>query len=472
MSEPARASLWYVFCNVLNKGISLMSMPIFTRIMTEDQYGTFSVFQSWYNILVIFTSLNIFLGGYQKGMIRWKDDISAFTSSCMGLMFTITCGFGLVYLIAPDFFSAFLQLPPILMLPMFLELLFMPAIDLWATRKRFDYKYRAYVAVSLAMNTLCMVSGVIGVLVTDYKLEARVYTDVFSKLLFCVPIFALIFYKGRRFFDKEYWKYDLQFNLPLLPHYLSNYVLNQSDRLMINSLDSAAAAGLYSAAYNISMMMTLITTAINNSLTPFIYHHLEHEEVEPIRKSSRPLVLLIAVLSIVTMLFAPEVITIFASSKYASSIYVIPPTAASVYFIFVYNLYSNVEYYYEKTKLITAATLAAACLNLLLNWIFIPMFSYYAAGYTTLVSYMLLAFMHYTFYKKVMKECLPGKPNVFDGRYILQCSALVLISMGVIALTYPLPMLRYSLIAILAVVLIIRRKQVMVLIQKLMKKEI
>ena len=64
LSLPVKASLWYTVCNVINKGLALLSTPIFTRIMTEEQYGTFSVFQSWYSILIIWKAEN----DYRKGL--------------------------------------------------------------------------------------------------------------------------------------------------------------------------------------------------------------------------------------------------------------------------------------------------------------------------------------------------------------------------------------------------------------------
>ena len=103
LSQPVRAGLWYTVCNVLNKGISLLSTPIFTRIMTEEQYGTFAIFQSWYNILLIFTSLNMFLGSYEKGLLLYRDDVDGFTSSLLSLVTTITAGFALVYAVAVPF---------------------------------------------------------------------------------------------------------------------------------------------------------------------------------------------------------------------------------------------------------------------------------------------------------------------------------------------------------------------------------
>ena len=66
------------------------------------------------------------------------------------------------------------------------------------------------------------------------------------------------------------------FNLPLIPHYLSNYILNQSDRLMIGKMVGNTQAAYYSVAYTISTMMILIMNAINNSLTPYIYQSLEN----------------------------------------------------------------------------------------------------------------------------------------------------------------------------------------------------
>ena len=44
ISVPIKAAFWYTICNFINKGISLLATPIFTRIMTEEQYGTFSIF--------------------------------------------------------------------------------------------------------------------------------------------------------------------------------------------------------------------------------------------------------------------------------------------------------------------------------------------------------------------------------------------------------------------------------------------
>jgi O-antigen/teichoic acid export membrane protein len=153
----------------------------------------------------------------------------------------------------------------------------------------------------------------------------------------------------------------------------------------------------YSVAYTIATMMNLVVTAINNALTPFIYQSINSGKSKDIKKTTAPAFFIMALMCIITMAFAPELIMIFAGRNYSQAIYVVPPVAASVYFIFLYGMFSTIEYYYQKTVKIAVATFVAAALNIVLNYVFIKSYGYYAAGYTTLVSYMLLAFLHYRF---------------------------------------------------------------------------
>ena len=458
MSLPVKAALWYTLCNVINKGIALVSTPIFTRILTEEQYGTFAIFQSWFSILIIFTSLNVFQGGYQKGLILYKKDEMNFTSSQLGLTTIITAIWFIIYILKIDFWTNVFELPINLMLAMFIELLFIPALELWSSQQIFNYKYKKYVFLTIAMSVFSLGGGVIAVLYSSEKLEARVYTDVLSKALFAGALFILIFKSGKCFFSRQYWKFALLFNLPLIPHYLSTFILNQSDRVMIGRMVGNSQAAYYSVAYTISTMMILITGAINNSLTPYIYRALEKNNEKSIKDATKPILILVAALCFITMAFSPEAIRIFGGEKYLEAIYVIPPIAASVFFIFLYTLFSNIEFYFQKTRFIALATGISAIVNLILNFIFIKIYGYYAAGYTTLVCYICLAVLHYIFYRKVLKE-ENMKNNVYDMKMICLMSFIVIIGMTVFAVTYRYIFIRYAILAsILIITLIFRNK--------------
>lgn len=470
LSLPVKASLWYTICNIINKGIALLSTPIFTRVMSEEQYGQFAIFQSWVSILIIFTSLNIFLSGYQKGLILFSNDVEGFTSSQLGLIMLITLIFLGIYIITPSFWTSFLQLSPVLMFAMFIELFFMPAIELWSAKQRFDYKYKKYVTLTIFMTAVSLIGGVIAVSLTSYKTEARVYADMLSKSLVGILLLILISHRGKTFYNKNYWKYALEFNLPLIPHYLSNYILNQSDRLMIGRMIGTAQAAYYSVAYTISSMMLLITTAINNSLTPYIYKAIKAGKTKSIRKVANGLVVLVSCLCVCVMAFAPEVIYFFAGKKYMDAIYVIPPIALSVLFIFLYSLFSTIEYYYEKTKWISFATFICAALNLILNAIFISIYGYYAAGYTTLVCYIFLAYVHYLFYKKTLKE--ENIVNeIYDTKLILVVSLGTVTMMFVLVTVYKNILIRYFLVLVLIIVALTNRSRIKNLLLTVKNKE-
>ena len=53
-----KASLWFLICSFLQKGISVISTPIFTRLLSTAEYGQYSVFSSWLGIINIFVSLS------------------------------------------------------------------------------------------------------------------------------------------------------------------------------------------------------------------------------------------------------------------------------------------------------------------------------------------------------------------------------------------------------------------------------
>lgn len=466
MAPPVKASLWFTICNILNKGFALLSTPILTRIMSTEQYGTFSIYQSWYSIVTIFATVNVFQGAYTTGIVRFEKEQHTLESSLLGLTTTLTLTLFGIFLFTSNFWTEVSGLPTLLVIPMFAEITFMAAYELWAATQRFDYKYKQLVAVSIFMTVGSLGLGIVAILATDYKVEARVFSDVLLKCIIGIVLYINIIWKGRSYFCFKYWKYALVFSVPLIPHFLSHFVLGQSDRIMIGTLSGKSEAAIYSVAYSISMMMTLITNAINNSFCPYTYKKLKNKEVKGIGKSANTLFCLVGGLCIITMSFAPEVINIFAGPEYYNAIWVVPPIAASVFFIFAYAMFSNVEYYYGKTIGISVASIGCAFLNLGLNYVFIRLWGYLAAGYTTLISYICLSVLHYIMYYRVAKEELRSDMKIYNTKVIFLIAAVVLIVMGSMLFVYQYSLIRYGIILSLLSIAYYNRQRIKELMQK------
>lgn len=467
MSEPVKASLWYTVSNVMLKGIALLSTPIFTRIMSQAQYGSYSVYQSWYAIFSIITTLNLFQGGFNKGMMRYEKDRDGFISSQVTLMALMVLGWAGVYFLNTDFWDNLIGLTPPLMAAMFIELWGVTTVEFWSARERFDFKYRRYVFVSSATTILSISIGIVTVLLSEDKVMARVYSDVFAKVIFGAVLFIPLLLRGKKLFCWEYWKYGLCFNLPLMPHFFSTFILHQADRIMIDNMVGSAEAACYSIAYAISSMMQLITDAINKALIPYIYRMIGAERVADVRKNTKGLFVLVGVLAILVMSFAPEIILVFAGRDYMEAMWIIPPVAGAMYFIFCYNMFSTFEYYFQRTGMIAVASCVCAVLNIILNYIFISLFGYQAAGYTTLFCYIMLALLHYTFYKKIIKTEIPEQGDVFDMKFVVLVSVGVLVTMGVILVVYRVTILRYALLASILLLGIVKRKWVIAQLKNL-----
>lgn len=469
LSTPAKASIWFAICSFMQKGISMITVPIFTRILTKEQYGVFSVYQSWYNVVAIFATLNLSLGVFYNGMIKYEGDRDRYTSSMQGLSTTVTGILFVIYLFSHSFWNRVLQLDTLFIVAMFIELMFVPAYQLWTARQRFDYKYRRMIIATMIIAIFSPLTGVIAVLCTEYKAEARVLSYVGVQVAVGLVLYLVNIQKGKKLFVKEYWKFALGFNIPLIPHYLSMMILGQSDRIMISRMVGTGEAAVYTVAYNIGLLIQLVTTAISNSFNPYTYKAIQKKEYKSIGENANFLLLLVATAAVGIMLLGPEIIRIFAAPSYYEARWVIPPVAVATYFIFCYPLFSNVEFYFEEKRYVAWASMIGAITNVILNAIFIPVFGFVAAGYTTLFCYGIFVVCHYIFHKKVIAQNIPGTV-IYDMKVVTAISLGLLVVMVLITITYNSNLLRYILAVLMVTGLFIKRKTIISRIKSIRKK--
>lgn len=93
MSVAKKASLALIFAKFCQKGIAMVSTPIFTRIMDTDQFGAITNFTSWQSIIVIIATLNLSQGVFNNGMLEFKNDRNRFTFSALALANGCTVAF-------------------------------------------------------------------------------------------------------------------------------------------------------------------------------------------------------------------------------------------------------------------------------------------------------------------------------------------------------------------------------------------
>lgn len=461
LSASVKASMWFAVCNILQKGISFITVPIFTRIMSTEQYGVYSVYQSWYTIIAIFATLNLYYGVFNNGMLKFENERDRFISSLQGLSTLMTIALFVLYNLGRSFWNSLFGLSSLYIYAMFTELLFAPAYMYWSARQKFEYKYKSLVFVTIFIAVGSPLLGVLAVLSTSYKAEARVLSFVFVQVCVGFIFYISNFRKSNKFFSREIWKYALAFNLPLVPHYLSQTVLNAADRIMISNMVGTDKAAIYSVAYNISQMMVLITNAINNSFVPYTYNSLKKENYAGLRKSSTVLVVFIAICTIVVMSLAPEIICIFGPEEYREAIWIIPPVSVSVFFMFLYSLFGNIEFYFERSKYMMWASVSGAILNVILNYFLINAFGYIAAGYTTLSCYGVFVALHYVFYRKTLKSNGISIDLIYNNKFFAAIVFGMLGTVVVMNILYLYTPVRYLCVIIILLTSLVKRRLIL-----------
>lgn len=470
MSVQARSAIWFAICSILQKGISFITVPIFTRLLTTDQYGTYSLYLSWLEILTIITSLYLFNGVLNNAMVKFDRDRERYISSMQGLTISLSTIVFCIFLCFQRKWETLFGLAPVYIYLMFIEALVVPALNYWSCKQRFEYKYKKLVGVTLAKSVANPLVGVIAVLISRDKALARVSSIVIVEVLFCGVIMVLQFIRGRSFFDKHYWKYAIIMGLPLLPHYLSGLILNQADRIMIEKMVGRSEVALYSVSYNVGMLVQIFTLAIGNAITPWMYQRLKNGDYKGIGNTINYLLLLFSGIAFGLILCSPEVVLILGSEKYINAVYVIPPVAASVFFIFLYNLLSIPQFYYEKTNYMLIASLTAAFANIVLNYVFIKLFGYVAAGYTTLTCYIIYSLGHFIISRRLITKHFPGMADEIFNKKVILFLATITIVLGIGSnFLFNYAVIRYGIIGVIIIIAFLFRNHIFSMINQIKK---
>lgn len=190
LSAPVKASIWFTICNVVQKGIALISTPIFTRIMTTQQYGVYTIYQSWYQVLTIFATLNLSAGVFNNGLTKYPDKKNRLVSSLQGLSTTVTFLLFLIYIAYPKFWNDIFGMSTLFVVAMFAQLLLEPAYLFWSAEQRYRYSYKNLIFTTMIIAIGSPLIGIISVMSTTYKAEARVLSFVLVQVVLGFPSFS------------------------------------------------------------------------------------------------------------------------------------------------------------------------------------------------------------------------------------------------------------------------------------------
>lgn len=463
-----KASLWFFICSVFQKLISVISTAVFTRVMTTGDYGLISIYNSWTDILLMIASLSLNVGCFNVGMTRYDTRRESWVSTLQILSLISASVVTVIFIATFNIWGDWVGLSFLICCVMAVTFYFNPAVNLWTAKQRYTSSYRKLGTMTLAFSVCTLLLSLVMVLNSDHKGEAKIIasaavTVIFGAVLLVCNLRAV---EEDKFFDASFGKFAFKYNLQMMPAFISTSFMSQIDRIMIDRMISRDAAAIYSVAYNVAFMISIVSGAINATYNPWLMQKVKNKNFDRVNEIG--IAISVALLFVIEgfIFLAPEVVKILAPIEYYEAIYIIPAVAGSTFFTLIYGMYSPVPQYKLHVASLASINVLAGIVNVTLNYIAIAKWGYIAAGYTTFISYFIYGFGTAIFSIYLLKK--DGiKEKIYNGKLLTLMVLGLVISIIVVPLLYNFFIVRYLLLSIILIVFFLKRQTIINLIKML-----
>lgn len=449
-SKAVKAGIGYTIGNYLVKGLAFLTIPIFSRLLTVDDFGLYNIYVAYESILYVIIGFSVH-ACVKNAKYDYKEKFDEFVSSIVLLSVISMVVWIIAAFVLFTFRSEVLGMNRLITVMLIFNSFGSSILLIYNTYIGLYYEYKSYLLLSVANSVLNISFSLVFILfvLKNDGYTARVLGTAIPGFLIGLYIVFLFFSKAKPKVNFSYWKYALLYSIPIIPHGISQVILNTFDRIMIKSMVDETAAGLYSFSYTSYTLVFVTAVSLEKVWSPWMYEQLNAKKFDNIRHRQKDFVIGMSLFVSLIVLLAPEMILILGGAKYSESIYTVIPLVLSGYFVFLYSLPVCVEYYCAKTKMIGLGTTVAAVINIILNFIFIKAFGYTSAAYTTLFTYILYFLFHLFLAKKAYgKNVYSSKPFVIG---IVICSLFSAVSFLLIK-NMPIRIILFVLLLILSAV--------------------
>ena len=384
-------SLLYTFANLFTRGIGFILLPIYTRIISKQEYGLFDYLTTVGLLLGVVVTLEITQAIYRFIPEYKEEPLKQIKLASTGFWFSI----GMYSLLCVFCFVFSTQLAEILLDDaMFAELVKITSILFLSNA--ILYNFTSLMRAKLLSKQVVLVSTLNAIFVASFSLILVVYLKlgllglITGQLIgVSLSIFvALIFVKAwvKLVFCFKSLKQMLSFSAPLILSSIGVVLSMFVDRVMLKEFLGAEQLASYAVAIKIASIVTLLMVGFQSALTPLIYANYQKEETPQKIAKLFHFYLSASVLSLLLLGGAAHwLVTIVAGAQYAEAASYVAPLVCAAFFSSIYLFFPGLSIA-KKTSVIAFVNVFVGLLNVVLNYVFIPKFGALGAAFSTLFS--------------------------------------------------------------------------------------
>lgn len=454
-----KAGIFYIVAQLFVRGITFLMTPVFTRLLTQEQFNQYKLFESWLLIFGPVMSLCLWRS-VERAKYDVKDRFNEFVSSVQTLSYLSITVFFVFFMIFRDQVKQLSSATGLILTDFMLVIAFLytyahTSIFYFQRREKQMMRYKAsttFTAATVVPATLLSVLLVVCGRMsghTDDLLTLRIAGYYIPMVIGGLGVGVLMLAQGKKAVNLRYWKYALVFSLPLIPEVLSIQIMNQADKVMVSAMTGSVCGSILALATTVSYIIWILEDSVWNAWLPWMYEKIARGEGKDIRSNWTVLMHAFGAISLALVVFAPEIIMILGGSKYRDAVYLIAPMVTGTLFRFYSYSYTAIQNFHKKTGFVAASTVSVMFLNVILNYIFIKIFGYQAAAYTTAFCYLVLMCV-----QSFMEKRVTGEELIPLGKTLrISCTWFVLCMAAMLLFRIPL-FLRYAVAAIFGVLVL------------------
>lgn len=385
----------YLGSSVINKAIPFLLLPILTKYLSPEEYGILALYQVMISFIMPFIGM-----GMQNNITR--NFFSQSKEFIAKIVFNILVVLTITTIVVTTILSIYLimggnhfSIPErwIYALPI---MAFMGLInDCNLAILRNSKKPFFYGAFEISKTIIDLSLTILLIVAYSFSWEGRAIGMLVSTVVIGgVSIFRM-WKKGYLLIeiDKSQINEIFRISLPLIPHVLGGVIMAVGDRIIIDQMVGTAEMGIYTVGYQFGMIMTLITTAFNQTWGPWMYELLAQNNKaskNKIVKATYMVCVGFIVLAILITIVSYFLLPLMTTKAYHGAFVHVIWIALGYAFFGMYNLVFPYGVYVGKTSYLGIITFSAAVINILANFVLIKLNGPVGSAQATLISYIFM----------------------------------------------------------------------------------
>lgn len=380
---------------VCTQCISFFLLPLYTAILSAEDYGTFDLFVTYATLLLPLINWQL-----DQGLFRFMLDYRGNKDEQKKLFSTLLLSStvqNIIYVVLFICIEPFLKIENAYFLLLYVVLQVYNALFLQFVRGLgYSIKYTIASFISASATT---VLNVIALVFLRMGLQGLFVSTLTAQLL--TLVYLVISSRSWEYFSLKNarigtFKRVGTYSIPLIPNNLAWWVVNASDRTIISHFLGTAANGIYSVANKFPNVFINFYNILNLSWTETVsLHYNDEDRDEFLTDTMTSLVKLFVAACLGIVACLPFVFPIMVNAKYSAAYNQILILMYAMLFRVLVGLYSCVYVAQKNAKKIAYTSISAAIINITVDLILINKIQVFAASLSTLVAFLSMFIVRY-----------------------------------------------------------------------------